>query len=156
VENLVQVLKSLLCDTYAFYYRAHQAHWNVVGRDFSQYHDLFGAIYDDAYGSIDRLAENLRKLDAFAPVSLREVVDGCGLAQGPVAFDPDSLARDLLASNDALIAKLRVAFIAADSANEQGIANFIAEREDAHKKWRWQLKASSSATIDPAQLAELD
>lgn len=33
--------------------------------------------------------------------------------------------------------------LAATDANEQGIANFLAERDDMHKKWRWQLEATT-------------
>ena len=42
----------------------------------------------------------------------------------------------------ALLECLGECFALATKANEQGIANFIAERDDMHKKWRWQLKAS--------------
>ena len=37
------------------------------------------------------------------------------------------------------------AFASANKANEQGIANFLAERDDMHKKWRWQLTASTKS-----------
>jgi len=39
---------------------------------------------------------------------------------------------------------LRKAFDIANQANEQGIANFIAERIDMHAKWDWQLKATTN------------
>lgn len=156
-SRLADLLKSLLCDVFAFYYRAHASHWNVVGQDFSQYHALFGDIVDDVYGSIDPLAENVRKLDAFTPMSLRDVVAGCSTATGPVGFDPASLAADLLASNEVLIGKWKLAFTAADAVNEQGIANFAAERIDMHQKWRWQLKSSVSVTLTlPASDLDMD
>ena len=37
---------------------------------------------------------------------------------------------------------LKNAFDVANQENEQGIANFIAERIDKHQKWNWQLKSS--------------
>jgi DNA-binding ferritin-like protein len=39
---------------------------------------------------------------------------------------------------------LKKAFDIANQANEQGIANFIAERIDMHAKWDWQLKATTT------------
>jgi DNA-binding ferritin-like protein len=33
-------------------------------------------------------------------------------------------------------------FNTANESNQQGIANFIAERIDMHQKWNWFLKAS--------------
>lgn len=147
-NRLADLLRTTLCDVLAFYYRAHAAHWNVVGVDFAQYHALFGDIVADVYDSIDPLAENVRKLDAFTPVSLSEVVTACSVGLGPVAFDAASLSADLLAGNDALIQKWKLVFTAADAVNEQGIADFAASRIDAHQKWRWFLKASTSVTIN--------
>ena len=150
--RLAEILKSLLCDVFAFYYRAHSAHWNVVGQDFSQYHALFDMIVGDVYESIDPLAENVRKLDAFTPSSLRDIAAGSSIGSGPVKFDPASLAADLLAANENIITKWKLVFTAADAVNEQGIANFAAERIDMHQKWRWQLKSSVSVTMDLTSL----
>lgn len=149
--SLPDLLRSLLCEVFAFYYRAHAAHWNVVGQDFSQYHSLFGDIVDDVYGSVDPLAENVRKLDGFTPVTLADLVAGCSpmaTQAGSAGFDPSSLAAGLLAHNEQLIAKWKMTFTVADAVNEQGIANFAAERIDMHQKWRWFLKSSTSVTID--------
>lgn len=151
--ELPDIMRSILADSFGFYYRAHQAHWNVVGPDFSQYHSLFGQIADDVYGSIDPLAEVVRKLDAFTPVSLAELTTMCNVGMGGVKFDTASLAADLLAHNESMLGKLKMAFVAADAQNEQGIANLIAERIDQHQKWRWFLKSSTSATIDLGEIA---
>lgn len=152
-SRLADILKALLADAFALYYRAHAAHWNVMGPDFSQYHALFGDIVDDVYGSIDPIAENVRKLDAFAPVSLRDIAAASAVGVGPVKFDTGSLASDLLAANDAVLERLRLAFTAADAVNEQGIANFLSERIDMHQKWRWQLRSSVSVVVDPADIS---
>ena len=69
---LIAALQGVLADAEVLSVKAHGYHWNVVGADFSQYHDLFGEIYDDVYGSVDSIAENLRKLGEQAPASLRE------------------------------------------------------------------------------------
>jgi DNA-binding ferritin-like protein len=45
--------------------------------------------------------------------------------------------------NDGVLETLVKTFHDAIDADEQGIANFLAERIDMHEKWRWQLKAST-------------
>jgi starvation-inducible DNA-binding protein len=150
--NLADVLRALLCDVFAFYTRAHAAHWNVVGPDFAQYHALFGDIAADTYGSVDPLAENVRKLDGFTPSTIGDLAAGCVTAPAAPGYSTTALAGDLLLANDRLLTKLRLAFSAADAVNEQGVANFLAERIDAHQKWRWFLKSSTSVTIDAAEL----
>lgn len=126
-----------------FYLRAHGYHWNVEGEDFSQYHALFGDIYSDAYSSIDPFAENIRKLGKYAPFKLDTLKDLSSLEDSRVAPTPRDMAMDLISANDVVIGLLKNVFHTANDADEQGIANFIAERIDAHQKWAWQLKAST-------------
>lgn len=146
-------LKQLLADLVGFYFRAHGYHWNVVGEDFAQYHELFGEIYEDVYGSIDPLAENVRKLGGFPPVSLKEFAEESSLAGTElVGGSPKALAADLLLANEALVEELKGAFSMMDAANEQGVADFIAGRIDAHQKWSWQL--ASSLTPDDIIIVE--
>jgi len=44
--------------------------------------------------------------------------------------------------NSEYISELKNTFDVANRVNEQGVANFIAERIDQHQKWDWFLKAS--------------
>ena len=154
--SLADVLRSLLCDVFAFYVRAHAAHWNVVGPDFAQYHALFGDIAADTYESVDPLAENVRKLDGFTPGTVADLAAGCVTADPAAGYSTTALAGDLLDANERLLGRLRLAFSAADAMNEQGIANFLAERIDAHQKWRWFLKSSTSVTISVTDLVAAD
>ena len=142
MESLVKSLKVLVSDVVTFYFMAHGYHWNVEGSDFSQYHALFSDIYEDAYGSIDPIAENIRKLDDYAPFSLQKFLDLRTLDFKDVQPNPKAMAKSLLTANEAVIKTLKKAFTEAEKA-EQGIMNFLADRIDHHQKWSWQLKAST-------------
>lgn len=140
---MIGVLERLLSDVVSFYFRAHGYHWNVKGQDFAQFHELFGEVYADTYGSIDPLAENILKLGYKAPFNLGEFMSMRSIQDSEgVAMTPQALTADLARANDVLIDELKAAFDVVEAANEQGIANFIAERIDAHMKWAWQLKSS--------------
>lgn len=132
---LSDALTMLLGEVFEFYARAHEAHWNVTGPDFSEYHKLFGKIYEDAHDSVDAIAENLRKIGSLTPA----------LALAPCEYrytDPIALASELLEETTELCDSYRVAFDIATGAGQQGIANFLAERQDAHAMWAWQLRSS--------------
>ena len=143
VPDLNEELTELLADVISFYFRAHGAHWNVKGADFSEYHKLFLKIYEDVYESIDPIAENLRKLGSIAPftlgsfLALRTIEDASAIMQDPIA-----LASDLLSTNDIILDELSDAFDCATMYGQQGIANFLAGRIDQHQFWKWQLTAS--------------
>jgi starvation-inducible DNA-binding protein len=143
VSALTDDLKTLLADSVTMYFVAHGYHWNVEGQDFSQYHALFAEIYEDVYSSIDPIAEDLRKLDEFAPFTLSKFIDLRTVESKEVDPNPKAMAKALLKINEGVLATISKAFESATKANEQGIANFLAERDDMHKKWRWQLTAST-------------
>lgn len=140
-------LTETLSTTFAFYLRAHGFHWNVEGPDFLQYHELFGKIADDVYGSIDPMAEEIRALNQYAPISLTElkahsVIDDDQNAQNNNA---KSMILTLSSENGRVIESLRRSFEAAQQEGNQGLMNFLADRLDAHAKWAWFLRASSKA-----------
>lgn len=133
-------LQKVLNNTLVFYFAAHRAHWNVEGDDFSEFHDLFGNIYEDAQGSIDRLAENIRKVQSF-PSNLTEVVMNADFKDDCDCKDAMGMSQMLLEKNVTLNESILSAFTVANEANEQGVANFLAERDDMTKKWSWQLRS---------------
>lgn len=143
MSELIKSLKVLMSDVVTFYFMAHGYHWNVEGPDFSQYHGLFEDIYTDAYGSIDAIAENVRKLDDYAPFSLKKFSELTTVTFKDVEPTPKAMAKALLSANEEVLKTLNDAFKKASKADEQGIADFLAGRIDMHKKWAWQLRAST-------------
>ena len=143
MAKLTDSLKTLMSDVVTEYFVAHGYHWNVEGSDFSQYHALFEDIYSDVYKSIDPLAENLRKLDVYAPFSLKTFLDSRTVESKEVKPEPKAMAKELLRINDEVAKSVKVAFDLAVKEDQQGIANFLADRIDMHAKWSWQLKAST-------------
>ena len=55
MEEVTNPLKIAFADTYAFYVKAQNYHWNVEGVLFKQLHAFFEEIYEDVFGSIDSI-----------------------------------------------------------------------------------------------------
>ena len=142
MEELGAALKTLLGSVYATYLKAHGFHWNVEGRDFHEFHDFFSDIYEDIYGSVDPLAENIRKIGQYAPFTLSTLDRLSEVNDKKASTDAVAMCVDLHNANEVVIKNIDAAFKAAVAANEQGIANFLSERDGMHKKWRWQLEAT--------------
>jgi starvation-inducible DNA-binding protein len=138
--KLINSLERLLANVVNEYLHAHGFHWNVVGPQFAQLHEFFGEIYEDVYGSIDDIAENLRKLNVKAPFLLSQFTK---LKDTPETDPSDAMAMitALARINTAVIANLTEVFDIANSLDEQGICNFIAARIEMHQKWAWQLRS---------------
>ncbi len=136
---LADSLKTLLATNFAYYLKAHGFHWNVEGPDFGQLHKFFQKIYEDAYSALDPTAEYIRYLGEYSPASLErfsELTEITGQTKIPRAR---LMLEELKVNNDQMIDLLTRCFNEANDDNEQGIANFIAERLSAHGKYRWQL-----------------
>lgn len=144
MNELVAALKVLQANATVMYYKVHQFHWNIEGVEFTQYHEFFGDLYTDIYNSIDPIAENIRKLDDYAPVSLDELFKYKTLNEETTRV---VLLKDILASlikaNDEVLNSLNNVFDLATKNKKQGIANFIADRIDTHEKHGWFLRASA-------------
>lgn len=144
MDELKVAIKVLLANATVMYYKAHQFHWNIEGVEFTQYHEFFGDIYSDVYGSIDPTAELLRKLDDYAPVSLDELFKFKTLSEETTRV---VLLKDILSSlikaNEEVLISLNKVFDIATKNKQQGIANFIADRIDTHQKHGWFLRASA-------------
>jgi starvation-inducible DNA-binding protein len=136
---LADALKILLATEYAFSIKAQLFHWNVEGPDFGELHEFFQNIYEDAYSAIDPTAEYIRYLGEYAPASFErfsELTEIAGQIKIPRAR---LMLEELKVNNDQMLDLLTRCFDEANNDNEQGIANFIAERLSAHGKYRWQL-----------------
>jgi starvation-inducible DNA-binding protein len=144
--ELVPTLKKMLAEAYVLYHTIHGFHWNVEGSNFYEYHKLFDEIVDDIYENIDPIAENIKKLGEKAPFSMSQLASMSSIKDTDlVSNNPKELSKKFLGMNEEYIDHIKKAFEIANDANEQGIANFIAERIDRHQKWSWFLKASTEA-----------
>jgi len=142
-QDLTVALATCLADATVMYHRTHGFHWNVVGTDFPQYHAKFEEIYLDVYESLDPMAESLRKLGMFAPFRLTDLARMASVSDDAVSgYHHEKLVASLAETNAGVLTSLNKAFALATQANQQGIANFLADRIDNHQKWAWQLSVS--------------
>ena len=141
METLIEMMKKVLADSFAFYLKASNYHWNVEGMNFPQYHDFFGKLYEEVYSSIDSTAEEIRALDAYVPASLgrfSEITDIEDETTVPMSIE---MARRLQADNEVVLASLNMAFKLANEFDKQGLADYLAGRIDAHNKHAWMLRS---------------
>jgi starvation-inducible DNA-binding protein len=138
---LADTLKTLLATAYALSIKAQNFHWNCEGPDFPQYHDFFGNFYEEVYGAIDRTAELIRQLDSYTPGSILRYAELSQIQDQTKIPRAMLMMEELYQDNAKVLMMYKEAFHVAEEADEQGIANFIAERIDAHGKHAWMLRS---------------
>ena len=142
MERLIKVSKIAFASEFSFYLKAHNFHWNVEGSDFLEYHDLFGKIYEEVYGSIDDFAEKIRSIGSYVPGSYDRFNMLTKIQDETNILDKDQMVKELLIDNEKMIKIFKFAYDAAEAEGEHGFSNFLAERMDAHRKHGWMLRAS--------------
>jgi starvation-inducible DNA-binding protein len=144
MDELQTALKKVLANTFVMYFKTHTYHWNVEGMFFPQLHEFFGNLYEELYSAVDPIAEHLRAMDSYTPVSLVELT-GLSTVMETLTGVPDakSMVNNLIVDNNTVIISLMQAYQEADKASELGLANFLQDRIDMHQKHGWMLKATA-------------
>ena len=145
MDELVKATKIAFATEFAFYLKAHYFHWNVEGSDFLEYHDLFGKIYEEVYGSIDDFAENIRKLGSYTPGSYTRLSMLSQIDDEMAVPPKDVMVQELLDDCEKISKVLKLVYNLAEREGKHGLSNFLAERMDAHDKHAWMLRSSLKA-----------
>ena len=141
-EKYHLALKTAFASEYAFALKAQNFHWNTEGPLFYQHHLLFERIYDEVYGSIDQFAEEIRALKVYAPASYSKFSMLTRVEDENSVPEWSAMLQELLADSDKMAEIFRITFDMAEQHGDHGLSNFLADRQDAHKKHSWFLRSS--------------
>ena len=142
MDELIKTIKVAFASEYSYFVKAQFFHWNVEGSNFPQYHELFGNIYEEVYGNIDAFAENLRKLGTYAPGSFERFSMLSRIEDETQIMPAEQMLAELLADSERMCEMFKVVFMLSEQAREHGLSDFIAGRQDAHRKHAWMLKST--------------
>lgn len=144
-EAYFLALQSAFASEYAYLIKAQNFHWNVTGREFYQDHLLFQRIYEEVEGSLDAFAENLRKCGVMAPAGLDQMAQLSVINDSP---DTPPSARVMISSlcddSEKMVDLYRSLCQAATAKGNHGLANFFADRQDAHAGHCWMLTSAQA------------
>ena len=135
-------LKTAFASEYAFALKAQNFHWNCEGPLFYQLHLLFERIYDEVYSSIDTFAEQIRALQIYTPASLQKFSMLTQVDDENSILPWSDMIQELLSDSDRMAEIFRITFDMAEQNGDHGLSNFLADRQDAHKKHSWMLRSS--------------
>jgi starvation-inducible DNA-binding protein len=134
-------LKTLLASNFAYYLKAQMFHWNVEGPDFAQLHKFFQKIYEDAADAVDPIAEYIRTLEEYAPGSFERFQELSIIPPQTKVPRARLMLEELLADTQTMLDLAMQVFQEAQAEGREDVANFMAERQDSHGKYMWQLKS---------------
>ena len=139
---LVDSLNALLADSFALYIKTKNFHWHVTGPQFRDLHLLFDEQAAAIFALTDLIAERVRKNGAPTLTSVGAIAGRSVIAdQDNAALDARSMAFELIADNEAFIARLRAAKAAAGLAGDNATDGVIDDWTDQAEQRVWFLRS---------------
>ena len=136
-------LSKLLADSYATYLKTHGYHWNVRGPNFAGLHALFMTQYTEEWAALDVIAERIRALGELAPQGYGAFGNLSSIRDGDPTNGWEAMVDDLIAANEA-VAKTAAGVVEdAEAAGDAPTADLATQRQTAHEKNVWMLRALS-------------
>jgi starvation-inducible DNA-binding protein len=141
-KQIAEALGKLLADTYVLYSTTHSFHWNVSGPNFPQLHELFGAQYNELWTSLDEMAERIRALGVLAPSSGKAMAALSSIKEADGVPTANDMIKALLEGHEAAIKTARPIIELAQGGGDEGTADLVIGRIQAHEKAAWMLRAT--------------
>lgn len=138
---LADSLKVLQATSAVYSLKASNFHWNIEGPDFPQYHKFLGKLYEDVYSTIDQIAEYIRALNCYAPGSLTRYAELSQIQDQLKIPRAELMFAELMQDTEILLSCIMHCFEEATGENQQGIANFLSERQAAMQKHQWMMRS---------------
>jgi starvation-inducible DNA-binding protein len=142
MEELIEAMKRYFATHFQYYTKAHGFHVNVVGPDFTEFHMLFGEVYEDAQDAIDDIAEHIRAIEGIAPFALKRIQELGRIKDASEAPEAMKMTKELLADTQIVVDHLEECHDIATEYKKYGLINFLEGRLDVHAKLMWKLRST--------------
>lgn len=142
MEELIEAMKRYFATHFQYYTKAHGFHVNVVGPDFTEFHKLFGEVYEDAQDAIDDIAEHIRAIEGIAPFAIKRIQELGRIKDASEAPAAMKMTEELLADSQIVCDHLEECHDIATEYKQYGLINFLEGRLDTHAKLMWKLRST--------------
>lgn len=141
MEKLFKLLSDAQSSLFVLFHKTWAFHWNVVGEDFTQLHQLFGGQYETMFEEIDRLSEHMRYLNIKPLSSLSRMLEVTQIQEAASSTTADKMLSELLENNEKLCEMLSGISEEAEDQKQYATANLVQDLMESHGKFIWQLRA---------------
>lgn len=135
-------LKTYFANLYIIQNNAQNFHWNIVGDDFTQYHDFFGSIYDMFVVDVDDIAEKIRALGEYTDGRLVEILKFGTLEDQERYTDANEMLQCLKSNiNDVVLQGKRIVKNAEED-QDYGMVDLVSKQIREYEKLLWKINSS--------------
>lgn len=139
--EIINELNTVISTYQVFYHKLQNFHWNVVGGDFFDIHDITEEMYKTAVQDIDELAERVRIFGQIPMYKMQDYIEKSLIKESQHDLSAEFIARqitiDLQALIESLIGLHEVSTSNGDIGSVQMASQMVRKMETNH----WKLSA---------------
>jgi starvation-inducible DNA-binding protein len=140
VDELSGVLRRLLADVFALYFKTKNFHWHMSGRHFRDYHLLLDEHADQIFAMTDDIAERARKIGGTTLHSISDISRHQRLKDNNENFvAPENMLAELRSDNQELTRFLRTAHEICEEHDDVATTSLIEVWIDQTERRTWFL-----------------
>jgi starvation-inducible DNA-binding protein len=141
LEKVGGVLGGVLADTYLLYLKTQNFHWNATGKNFGELHLMFEKQYQDLAEAVDELAERLRAIGQFAPVSFAQFRKLSKIEEETTVPEGMAMVRMLADDNEHVVRRMRKVLEISEDVGDSETGDILIRRMQYHAKQAWMLRS---------------
>jgi len=141
MEKLFKLLSDAQSSLFVLFHKTWAYHWNVVGEDFTQLHQLFGEQYNTMFEEIDRLSEHMRYLNIKPLSSLTRMLEVTQIQEASSSTGAREMLQDLLDNNTKFCSMMQEISEEAEEQKQYATANLVQDLMESHGKFVWMLRS---------------
>ena len=104
--EIITELNTVLSTYQVFFHKLQNFHWNVVGGDFFDIHDMTEEMYNSALGDIDELAERVRVFGQIPVYKMSEYLERSLIKESQYDLSAEFMAKEITSDLQTLIETL--------------------------------------------------
>ena len=141
MEKLFKLLSDAQSSLFVLFHKTWAFHWNVVGSDFTQLHQLFGEQYNTMFEEIDRLSEHMRYLNIKPLSSLSRMLEVTQIQEAASSTTANNMLSELLENNEKFCEMMQEISEEAEEQRQYATANLVQDLMESHGKFIWMLRS---------------
>lgn len=138
-EEVVSTLNLLLANLHVHYQKLRNFHWNVVGSDFFELHNVFEEEYDQVKIQIDEVAERIRVFGMTPYSTLKEYLEFSDIKEVVTDLPSDKMIEEVLKDFEILLSLMVDATVAAEEIDDVATEDLITAYIKRTEKRHWML-----------------
>ena len=142
LQKIANILNDDLADEYVLLTKTRNYHWNVEDPRFNDLHKFFEEQYELLSAAVDEIAERVRAVGGRTRTTLKEFINSSQIREDVGSYpNADTMLGNLLSDHETIIKTLRKNINECQELNDEGTANFLTDKMEAHEKMAWMLRS---------------